>query len=67
MMVSALFQLLSVLPLIALAEPLEYQARAFAPGDWTLTQEGFVTLIDFLQALAQPSLLSVQLASVQCN
>ncbi|KAF4581352.1 putative PKS/NRPS-like protein biosynthetic cluster [Pleurotus pulmonarius] len=57
MMVSALFQLLSVLPLIAFAEPSEYQTRAFAPGKWTLTQEGFVAVFDFLQALTRPAIV----------
>lgn len=48
MMVSALFQLLSFLPRIAFAEPVEHQTRAFAAGKWTLTQEGFVAVFDFL-------------------
>ncbi|KAJ8701466.1 hypothetical protein PTI98_000241 [Pleurotus ostreatus] len=39
-MVFALFQLLSVLPLIAFGEPVEHRTRAFARGNWTLTQEG---------------------------
>ncbi|KAF9493773.1 copper radical oxidase [Pleurotus eryngii] len=39
-MASALFQLLSILPLIAFAEPVKHPTRAFAPGKWTLTQEG---------------------------
>lgn len=47
-MVSAVFQFLSVLPLIAFAEPVERQTRAFATGNWALTQEGFVAVFDFL-------------------